>query len=167
MIVGSKQQLAIEFEIVPSTGDVILLRFCLWAADRMIGNFGEVIVLTAVQAQIERLLHINLPRTDPELSTASKVNAMETLREALYGEGGDLQESTRLALKYGRFNLKEIGISSFDELFIFLIDAEDRQRLIWQGTAEDEVYEAVFAKGAFERVAQEFLDLLKGQISKQ
>src|SRR6185312_10033027 len=99
MLIGLKDQLAMEYLIVPASDSAILGHFCVWAHGRRIGDFSDVVVLSAVQAQIERSLQFADRRFDVDLFAADKADAMRILEEALYGEGGDLEESTRLSLK--------------------------------------------------------------------
>ena len=53
MLIGLKALLAIEYELVPSVGHAILGHFCMWANNRMIGNYADIVVLTAVQGHLE------------------------------------------------------------------------------------------------------------------
>src|SRR5437868_15190651 len=110
MLVGQKNQLSLEYEIIPSVGQWVLGHFCMWAHGHRIGDFSDVLVLTAVQAQVERSLAFSERRSNPEFATASAAEATQILDEALYGEGGDLESATAESLKYGCHNLKEIGI---------------------------------------------------------
>ena len=157
MLIGSKKLLSMECEIVPSTGDTTLGHFCMWADNQMIGDFSDVLVLGAVEAQIERSLLFSGDRRDPELLLANKTEAARILHDALYGEGGDLEISRELSLKYGRFNLKELGISSFDGLFVFLIDCDSFQRLLWWDTHDGNIKEFQLPPLEYDRIAREYL----------
>ena len=146
-----------EYQIISASDSTILGHFCVWAHSRRIGKFSDVVVLRAVEAQMERSLQFADERLDLDLFAADRADAMRILEEALYGEGGGLEGSTRLALRYGRFNLTELGISSFDDLYVFLVSGALEQRLIWRGTNDVEVMEARFPAGTYEAVAHEYL----------
>lgn len=161
MIVGRKDELAIEYEIVPSVGKAILGHFCVWARDQRIGDFSDTVVLTAVCAQVSRSLKFADRRFNSHLYKLDKYEAVRVIRNALYGKNRDLEESEALARKYGCFNLTDLGISAFDGLYVFLISYEAGQRLLWSRVDGGETFDAHLALNAYEAIAESFLRQFK------
>ena len=159
MLVGASEQFAMEYEIVPSPGRAILGHFRMWANGREIGDFQDVLVLTAVQAQIEHSLRFADRLADPALLAADKADAVRIIQETLYGA------SVPLSLKYARFNLTDVGLTSFDRLWVFLIATPTEQRLLWRKKKGLDVGEVGFPVGTYETVAREFLRVFGTEIS--
>jgi hypothetical protein len=156
MLIGSKQQLAMEYEIVPSSGSAILGHFCMWINGYMIGDLSDTFVLTVAQGGIENSLECSDQRIDSALFAMEKAEAMSFLRDVLYGETG-MKDPVATWSKYRCFNLKQFLISSTKNLWIFLIADSTQQRLLWCRDDQREVVEAKFPTGTYEAVAREFL----------
>jgi len=159
MLIGEKEKLALEYEIVPSSGHAILGHFRMWADRHEIGDFEDVVVLTAVQAQIEHSLRVADRLADSALLAADKAEAVRIIQAALYGR------SVPLSLEYARFNLTEVGLTSFDTLWVFLIATPAEQRLLWRKKKGLDVGEVGFPVGTYETVAHEFLRVFGTEIS--
>ena len=155
MLIGIREQLAMEYQIIESSGEVVLGHFGLWAQGQRVGNFSDVVVLTAVQAQVERSLQRSDQRTDPYLFEADKAVAFETIRDIIYGAAGE--SDVPRSVRYGCFNLTDLGISAFDGLYVFLVAGLRGQRLLWAEVGSTAANEAKLPAGTYETLAQEYL----------
>jgi hypothetical protein len=164
VLIGSKTQLAMEYEIVPSVGSVVLGHFCMWAEGTRIGNFEDVVVLTAVQAQVERSLGLSGTRTNLSLFEGEKNETTRVLVDALYGKGGD--DDISFSLSYRGFNLTDLGISSFDGIYVFLVDSDAGQRLLWRKINDVKAIDAYLPQLTFEGVARDYLEKFIGRLKR-
>ena len=162
MLIGSRENLAFESEIYAVDERYVFGHFCMWARGARIGDFSDVIMLSALEAQLERSLLFSGRRFYPEFANLEPRRVVELLYQALYGKGGDTDS---LAERYGPANLTELGISAFDNLLVFLVDRADAQWLMCTDPSVQDIFAAQFSHLTFDSLAREYLGSLKEQIS--
>lgn len=156
MIIGSRERLAMEYEIVPPIENHILGHFCMWIGGHMVGDLSDKFVLTVAQGGIEESLECSEQRFDPTLFAMEKDEAMRFLQDALYGEKA-IDEQARTWSRYRAFNLKHFLISSTQNLWLFLIAGATAQRMLWRREDQQDVMEMKLPAGTYEAVARDFL----------
>jgi len=157
VLVGSKNQLAIEYEIVGPPPS-LSTRLCMWANGHIVGDFSNphLQLLGVVEYWLEVELKNAKRKYHPELVAQPKEEAFGVLHNAIYGGDNETWETVEaLSIKYGGCDLKE-GLCSFDGWFVFLVSGNSEQRLLWRRDGAG-VMEAKFPADTFETIASECL----------
>lgn len=160
MLIGSKDQLAIEYLVVGPPS--LSTRFCIWANGHSVGDFSDPNsqLLGVVEYWLEMALKNAKRKFHSELVLQPKEEAFEVLHNAIYSCGDETLETVEsLSIKYGGCDLKG-GLCSFDGWFVFLVSDNAEQRLLWRRDGA-EVMEAKFPAGTFETVATECLQAIR------
>ncbi len=162
MLVGSKTELAFEHMHHASEG-IPLGHFRMWAQGTEIGQFGEVVVLGAVVAELQQALSFSGERSFSEFDALRPSAVFRNLHDKLYGDQ-DLGSAEFNARRYRSTNLSDLGNSSFDDLFVFLVDQHDCQWLMWSDASLDKISVAVLDVEAFDKLAAAYSNLLAEEL---
>jgi hypothetical protein len=175
MIFGEKQVFAIECEIVDQIDSWVYANFCFWIEGAKVGAYQETIVLKASIAWLKEFLRNSEKRCIPLFDSMDKEIVFRLIYETvivtplknssileMIPENKEETASGRLALSdseiINRFHLDDVGMSSFDEYSIILINREDgKQRIIWKHVDESSVHEAILPPDYFENIAIQFV----------
>jgi hypothetical protein len=155
MLTGLKGVLAFEHEITLADGLYNFAHFCLWAANKPIGQYEDVVMLEAVQAQLDRLLLLSPRRALPELFEKSPIEIFYHLHDALYCNH-EPKVVDAFVLRYEATNLTELGISSFDNLFVFLVNRQHDEVLTWRHADGEEPDFAILPPMTFDITAKAY-----------
>ncbi len=144
MIFGDKKLFAIEISIKDTVEDWIFGNFMFWFKNLPLGNSeDDGVDLKGCMNWLKDFIEVPRNRFEKNLYTIPKTEAFKLLVEnvlASYSQnsGNEFYENT-----FSRFHISHLGMSSFDDLILLLIENESRQqRCIWAETGKelDEIF---------------------------
>jgi hypothetical protein len=143
---GDKERVFIECVVEYVFEDRNYGRFRLWANNRAIGNWDEITHLDGVVSWLKyESLPLNSNRREDRLINKSIFEIFATIYDPVMDE----KLTTMLPLfsiedSYGRFHISHIGLSSFNDFAVLLIESIATQRILWFSFLEAKFYDAVF-----------------------
>lgn len=168
MLIGDRNEFAIEAELVVTVGTWALGRFVFWLDRHLVGDStDEAVDLKGCMGWLQDFVENQRNRYEPGLYRWPKELVFRrlcagVLDAAAPGDGDkELYQNS-----FSRFHVSHLGMSSFDHVTILLVtDKVGRQRCIWQ-SGEEPVREAYLPPGRMEEVAsrciERFLPLIAG-----
>lgn len=165
MLAGNKTECGIEIEIVDVIGEWAQGAFLLWVHGVPIGDRSDRSV--HVQGCINWLKDfVGHPRDRVEaalfaLRKEEVYRLLSTNEDSLPPSNPTGKQIDRA---FSRFHISHLGMSSFDQVTLLLIeDEQGRQRLIWQ-QASDAVKEAYLPARRLQLVASECVEMTSGML---
>jgi hypothetical protein len=175
VIFGNPKEFAIEAELFEKTNSDSYGHFRFWVCGQSIGDFQEIISLTASKRHLLRFLAIDDQRFEERLEKCSKEEVFKalfesimvtiaegmTITEYLKKENSKPQDFSYLSKMdfQDRFHLDEVGGESVrDKVNIVLLKRKDSfERIIWRDLKTMLLMEAVLSSGNFRETAEKFL----------
>lgn len=156
MIIGTKLGFAIEFKLDNEFGGVWMYgKFCFWINNQCIGDYDSGTSLRDVLFQMKNIIRDNGNRRNDVLFILGKDELFYRLNSALYG----CEESPYFNIAndetWSRFNIK-ITVDVFDGLKIFLVENQEKARIIFKYLRENEegeIKEFSLESGEFDSIA--------------
>lgn len=154
MLVGNKKNFAIELEIVDFIDDWIFGRFIFWVNGTVIGNPDDKSVdLKGCINWLQEFLKNRINRFEPSLFELDKDQVYVQLCSSVLTGEENLFSKEKYEDTFHRFHISHIGMSSFEEVIIVLIENEKGGfRCVWkQGSKriqdaflnKDEIYKII------------------------
>jgi hypothetical protein len=166
MIVGNKDRFGIEFELdAAKLADEKLIdwqfgRIRWWCGGQEVGRYEPDTSLRDVSLEAMRFLTNGGKRRQESLMKATTTEAVQILVEALYNDDGRSDEEVEAADELYRPFIVKPQVDVFDAWDIFLIEGDDRARLIWRRVTDTESRECPLTPGEFDRVLTQFIEAL-------
>lgn len=173
-ILGDQSTFAIQCEVSDLMYDPPQAHLRVWIGDKPVGDYEDVIILSASVSYLLDFLKFTGDRYEPDLDEKSKkevfqlifdsviytVPAGKTLSEIVANHNPsdhDIQPPYENIEK--RFHLESFGMSSFlDKYNLILVETRNKkQRLIWRALSDMELHEILLEPMTFETVANQFL----------
>ena len=167
MIAGNKNKFAIQIEIIDKADDWIFGYFLFWIYGKAVGNpLDKSVDLKSCLNWLKQFVASSVNRFEPELFDMDKGKAYLHICGSVVLQ--DQQDAFFSEEKYDsafeRFHIAQLGMSSFDDLNIMLIEHEDgRQRIIWQENG-DPIEEAHFGAREIHNTCKEVVKILEREI---
>ncbi len=166
MIVGNKNDFAIEAVVEKKVDDWVFGRIRFWIAGYEIGDWNDSADLKGcVQWLLDFVsnphdwFHQDLYSS----STAEFFRIIFGEENASEEDDDDYEEVIENA--YGRFNISHLGMSSFEKYDCFLVKNEmGAERVVWRSVGDPKLYEAIFPPNTLESVALSFCGEFKLEI---
>ena len=161
MVIGDKQLFAIELTVLGFLDDETPVGlFFFWIDGERLGNPEDDAYMRGCISWLRGFYEDPGDRCEPELFDMELSQAYRELRKAMEGP---LEESMdgRFGNIFSRFYIEHIGMSSFDDIQIALIEGNSmEQRFVWWSNPPDEhsPREAYVPKGEFRKRAEETLE---------
>jgi len=152
MICGDPDRFAIEFELWKiSEVPWVYGNFFFWAGGRRYGNPKDAVALNAAAGMAREFLVQSFDHQSQEL--------YDLPTDELFDLVGTPDEEA--PIEYSRYNVDEMGISSFDrdkDTFILVKSNDGEERLLWSSEKDDKIGEVRLSPGEFEHVVSIFLE---------
>jgi len=164
MIFGDKKSFAIELELLENNDQWVFGTFVFWLANHVAGDPADTSVdLNGCLNWLENFVHERRDRVEPALYEMDLKKAYSSLNVYADGQNDNpLIETYDDA--YSRFHIEHIGMSSFDQLNMVLIENELReQRCIWQQN-DQKIREVHLPENGMESVAIQVVDYYRREI---
>jgi len=167
MIAGDKNQFAVQIDIEDSVDGWIFGTYLFWVKGSPVGQVNDHAVdLKGCLNWMRDFIAGHRNRFEPELYGMDKEKLYTCLARSVLARqnpGGfarEVYEDT-----FSRFHISHIGMSSFDNVTVFLVkDEEGMERLIWR-TGEGGVEDAYLAKNAMEDAFGEAVSFLQERVT--
>lgn len=159
MIFGDTKKFAIETEISQRVPNYILGRFRFWIESNQVGDWDDQSTsLGNCFHWLNQFANDEVDRYEPEFDEWSKEQVINTLFDSYMPEGlnFDAKIPEPFEKSYIRFNIGNLGMTSFKNIDIFLVDTKVKQRLIWRDNLSKSINEAFFEKGHMQMIANQF-----------
>ncbi len=153
MLVGNKQQFAIELEILDVVDDWVFGTFLFWVEGLPIGDDKDKSVdLNGCVNWLRELIVNPKNRFELGLYDLEKSQVYDQLcNSVLIGDGNQHAEE-RYANIFSRFHISHIGMSSFDNITIVLVENGDGDaRFVWKQDNQ-KIEEGVVKLSSFNQV---------------
>jgi hypothetical protein len=157
MIIGNSKLFAIECEIKNiDSYEMILGHFRFWIDSLPVGDWEDLAYLTGIVSWICAFALSDTNRYEALLEGKSKELVYQLLYESVMVRP-EIEDTLPQLFDdiYSRFHISYIGMSSFDNLSMLLIESPSYQRVIWR-VLEGEVQEMFLPPNEMQRVAKEF-----------
>lgn len=154
MIIGEKRRFAIELEILDEVDGWIFGTFIFWILDCAVGNQEDRSVdLKGCINWLKNFVVSTPNRYEPGLYELDKKQIYIQLCSAvLVGEGNTFAEN-RYQDSFSRFHISHIGMSSFDNVTMILVENKQKDvRCIWKQN-DEEIREAFLKCDEINKVA--------------
>lgn len=128
-LIGSKDQFAIQYEIIEVVSHFIYGRICYWIDGKQIGNFDLDTIISDVLSFLPSIIQDNEKREHKKFFEMDK----EEVYYLLSGQAFfDNEKYAEMALEetWARFNI-EVDLDVFGDVFIGLIDSGKMARIIY------------------------------------
>lgn len=153
MIVGDRKRFAIEYELDNEYGGAWLFgKICYWVFDRCIGNYDLGTSLRDVLFQMTLIIKDSGKRMNDDLFALKANDLYRRLNEALYGTKAESSKYDQLAIEqtWARFDVT-MPVDVFDGCKIFLIENQEKSRLIIKQLNREGISEDILTKGEFDK----------------
>lgn len=154
--IGSPGLAAIEYEIEePRDEKWVFGRFRLHVRGEEVGDWDDVVTLSAVVAWWRAFVDSDTERWDEQLEGLGPTEVFERLRDAVYSE----DDGERIGSAFARFHVNQLGMSSFDPFVVLLVEPPGpEQWLLWRREAGDDVVHDVrLPAGTLQAIGSEFV----------
>jgi hypothetical protein len=151
-IFGSKEMVGVQFELdVESLGPWLFGKFCYWVRGRMIGDFDLGTSLSDVLSVLAPVIKDNGRRRSEKLYALSSHELCNLLDSGLYGSDAEIQ-ARAIEEQWARFQI-DLPIDVFDECRVYLLDGEQKSRIVLKHLASGILEEFAVDLGAFDAAA--------------
>ena len=157
MIVGEREQFAVEFEVVtPIDQRWVYGRFCFWAQNQMVGDkVDDSVDLRGCLNWLRDFIEVEQDRFEPLLFDQSADDIFHRLSTEIY------YDSRSTVTSDTRFNISHLGMTAFDRTNLFLVENEQGDgRLIWRAL-KNEIQSALVHRGIMRSVILEAIGVLE------
>ncbi|EGO64879.1 immunity 42 family protein [Acetonema longum] len=157
MIIGKRPHFAVEFEVNKEYGGVWLFgKCCFWIKDQRIGDYELGTSLRDVLFQMRTIVLDNGKRIHNDLFALDTAELYRRLNGALYGCDGTACcdtnfETIAVEETWARFNVS-LPVDIFDGWKIFLVESQEKARIIVKKIDKEGIYEAFLTPGEFDEV---------------
>lgn len=168
MLIGDKQNFAIEMEILDIVDGWIFGTFIFWLANVIVGNPEDKTVdLKGCINWLRDFVENPKNRFEPDLYDMDRNQVFLRLVTSITPGKQDVCFSEEYYEDiYSRFHIEHLGMSSFDGVSIILIENDAKQqRCIWQ-QGDKEVNEVFLAERRIEELAIKVIDFFETEIRK-
>jgi hypothetical protein len=158
MLIGEKNEFAIEIEAIERVDDWVLGRFLFWLGGMVVGDpADESVHLIGCVGWLREFVENPRDRHESGLYAIQKDLAFSILNAGMVADedrlGAEAYPDT-----FSRFHISHLGMSSFDRVTLLLVeDKSGRQRCIWQQEL-DPVQEAFLPPGRMQQVARDCVE---------
>jgi len=154
MLFGNKERFALEISVIEKCGNWWLGEFVLWIAGNLVGESEDQSVdLKGCVNWIDEFLTQPSNRAEPQLFHMEKERVFLLLNHSVIAGDQDAHfVKERFEDIHSRFHISHLGMSSFEDVNLLLIESDSGyQRCIWQ-QGQDEVLEAMLKPGEIQFV---------------
>lgn len=156
MLIGNKKNFAIELEIVDFIDGWVFGSFIFWVNEKVIGNPDDRSVdLKACVSWLREFLQNQRNRFESGLFELDKEQVYVQLCSSVLAGEENLFSEERYEDTFYRFHVSHIGMSSFDEVTIILVENEKGDfRCIWKQGANG-IEDAFLGKDEMRKVVDD------------
>jgi hypothetical protein len=163
---GQTERFAVECEVTLPPSSFLFGHICLWVGGERLGDFSQLVILTAPAFFFRDLLRFTGQRYDPVFESMSGTEALDFLHRVLYDdEDATLQESRQLQQRFARYCLCPGGGEAFDGEFVACIEYLNKDRLIWRSHHNAAIGDLFLDHGEIEDVLRSFLKWIDNCLS--
>ncbi len=166
-LIGSKNSFAVQTEVTEKVDDWVFGTFVFWLGNKLVGDLDDSSVdLKGCLNWIKDFLSRPKNRFEPGLYEMDKDQAFIQLCGSVILR--DHQDAFFAQEKYNdtfsRFHISHLGMSSFDNLNLLLVENEQGlQRVLWQ-QGDEEVDDAYLLKNELSSVLKKTEEFLVSEI---
>lgn len=169
MLIGNKNIFAIEIDLLQSFDGWVYGRFQFWIDGISIGNIDDDLVdLKGCVNWLRDFIENRRNRYEPDLYEMDKDLAFLQLYHSVFPselDGHFVKEKYNDT--YSRFHIAHLGMSSFDNIGILLIESEaGQQRCIWQHNNKREIKEYYFDNDELQETMLEVIKYFEKETQK-
>lgn len=160
MLIGDKQRIAIEIEILEIIEEWIFGTFVFWLSGEIVGDPEDRQVdLKGCINWLKDFIENPRNRFEPNLYDMEMDQAFLLLNASVISSNQDVPFVKEPFEKiFSRFHIEHLGMSSFNQLNMILIEKENQQqRCIWQQN-DQEIKEVFLRKGEIQEIAKMAVD---------
>ena len=160
MLIGDKKSMAIEIEILEIIEGWIFGTFFFWLSGKIVGDPKDRQVdLQGCTNWLKDFVENPRDRFEPNLYNMEMGQVFLLLNASVISGNQDVYFAKEpFEDTFSRFHIEHLGMSSFDQLNMVLIENENQQqRCIWQQN-DQEIKEAFLTKGEIQKIAKMAID---------
>ena len=151
MILGKKNQFAVEYEVEDIIDGWFLGRFRLWINNKFIGDWEDSSVdLKGCFNWLPTLIDGRVSRKENSLDSMNGKEILLAIFDSVYA----VPQRSTIKDAFSRFHIGHVGMSSFEQFDVVLIETGETIRFIWRDF-QKHVYDEQVSKTFFIGVLHE------------
>jgi hypothetical protein len=156
MLFGDKGLFAIECELTEQINGWVFGHILFWLCGNAVGNWEDSTDLKGCFNWLKKFVNEVCSRFERALMELNKEAVFKLLYDSvMFTEDSDIKETPKFDDIFSRFHISHLGMSSFEQFDILLIEQPDgEQRCIWRYAGNNDVHECYLPKGEMQRVAK-------------
>jgi hypothetical protein len=124
------------------------------------GNWDDETDLKACYSWLKDFAEIPRQRFEPGLMELSSNDIFKRLVEPILGQESDEREPECYPDTFSRFHISHLGMSSFDQVTMVLIEDDKIQRCVWRSDT-GALNDCRFESGLMQKVAKDFCNIFE------
>jgi hypothetical protein len=166
MLFGDKKKFAIECQISESVDNWIFGNIVFWFCEKSVGNWKDSTDIKGCLSWINRFISEDCDRYEEIFDKLDKEHVFELLYSSVISNGGaEANKCHDILDVYSRFHISHLGMSSFEEFDILLIEKPDcYQRCIWRSAKDKLINECYIPNKEIHKVCKLFCIWLESEI---
>jgi hypothetical protein len=156
MLFGDKGLFAIECELTERLDGWVFGHILFWLCGNAVGNWEDSTDLKGCLNWLKKYANEVCNRFEDALEGLSKESVFKLLHDSvMLTEGIDIKEKPKFDDIFSRFHISHLGMSSFEQFDILLIEQPNgEQRCLWRCAGNNDVQECYLPKEEMQRVAK-------------
>lgn len=165
MLFGNKKTFAIECEITEQIDDWVFGHFLFWLCDNSIGDREDSTDLKGCLMWLKDFLNTKRNRFEREIINIDKYTLFDLLYNSVIPTNEKCEHEAKFDDIFSRFHISHIGMSSFDNFDILLIELPHKiYRCLWRSVDNKEIKECYIPKNDMENITKICSDWLENEI---
>ncbi len=167
MLFGDKGIFAIECELTEREDGWVFGHILFWLCGNAVGNWKDSTDLKGCLNWLEKFANDVCNRYEDNLNELDKESVFKLLYDSvMFTEDSGKKEKPKFDDIYSRFHISHLGMSSFDQFDILLIEQPNaEQRCLWRCADNNDVQECYLPKEEMQRVAKQCCIWLEKEVN--
>jgi hypothetical protein len=162
---GKIEEFAIDVEITGLTAGWIHGRIRFWFHKQVCGDWEDTVDIRGSYSWLKDFGDFPKNRFEPGLLEMSPFEVFEVLVRSVISEGPNQPRREEVFQQtMERFHIDHLAQSSFDQVFIVLIEDNEVQRCLWQ-QQRGEIHDDHFPAGHMQQVARDVCKQLEKEVA--
>lgn len=156
MVFGDKKVFAIECELVERIGDWVFGHILFWFCGNAVGDWEDSTDIKGCLNWLRKFVNEACDRFEYDLNRIDKDHVFKLLYDSVIFTGdSEKKEKPVFDDIYSRFHISHLGMSSFEQYDILLVEQPNaEQRCLWRYAENNYVQECYLPKDEMQRVAK-------------
>ncbi|WP_321532122.1 Imm42 family immunity protein [uncultured Desulfuromonas sp.] len=167
MLFGDKSLFAIECEVTEQLDEWDFGHIIFWFCNNAVGNWEDSTDLRGCLNWLNKFSSQVCNRFEDALEGLNKESVFKLLYDSVIFTGtSEIKEKPKFEDIFSRFHISHLGMSSFEQFDILLIEQQNgQQRCLWRHADSNEINECYLPKKEMQRVAMHCCIWLKENVN--